>query len=376
MVINGAARAEADDAEAAAVVALVTGAAATRGGLANVLGVSKATASRVVERLQRRGWVEEAAPPQRVRGQRGRPPAGVRPAAGLGYVVGADLEGLAMRACVLDAQRRVVAGRRRRIDRRWGPGTLFRRWRELVEEVLAESGVSPRRLVAVGLALPGVAWPGSCRVRAWLPPGRFADLDAGAVFAPLGVPVRCADNTLCVADYERRFGAARRLERFALVLVRYGLGGVVFAGGAFVVGDVLPVAEVGHLRVDPRGAWCVCGRRGCLDALVSGRTWPAARARRGAAWRAELRRRARWLGAGLAAWVATARVPHLMLHGIYNEYSDVVRPEVSRALDRELGTLRVDPPQVVFGRTGEMQASLGAALRAAETELPRYLRAL
>ena len=47
-----------------------------------------------------------------------------------------------------------------------------------------------------------------------------------------------------------------------------GVGGGVIADGRLLRGEHGFAGEVGHMRVDPGGALCGCGRRGCWETVV------------------------------------------------------------------------------------------------------------
>ena len=48
-----------------------------------------------------------------------------------------------------------------------------------------------------------------------------------------------------------------------------GVGAGVVIGGELFVGDQFAAGEIGHVVVDDEGALCKCGKRGCLEAVVS-----------------------------------------------------------------------------------------------------------
>ena len=47
------------------------------------------------------------------------------------------------------------------------------------------------------------------------------------------------------------------------------MGAGIVIGGELFVGDQFAAGEIGHVVVDDEGALCKCGRRGCLEAVVS-----------------------------------------------------------------------------------------------------------
>jgi len=352
------------------IAAMVTLGAASRKELEAALALGKASISRTVDRLIRKQYVTEG---PKVASSRGRKAASLRLKPGLAYLVGTDLEGLAVRGCVMDCSRRIVAAARREIGPRWSVGRILKSWSELLEELIAKSGVPKHKIAGVGVGLPGVVASDGLHSRAYLPPGRWVELDAGRVLAGLGLPATGANNVLCVADYERRLGAARGRTSFLAVLVRYGLGAVMFGNGAFLVGDESFTCEFGHMRISAGGPACACGSRGCLDVVASGRTLPAPGRRKGPDWERELARRVRALATGIANLLKVFHPPLVILDGVYNDHESFVRPRLVKALETELSGVALSVPEVAFGARAQFKASLGAALRAGDAFLAEHL---
>lgn len=353
------------------ITAMVTAGADSRKQLQDTLGLGKASISRIVDRLIRSGRI---LPGDKFNASaRGRKATSLRVRPDLAYLIGTDLEGLAVRACVLDCSRRVVASARCAIGARWSVPRILGRWSELVEEVIVKAGVSRERIAGIGAGLPGVVARDGLRTHAYLPPGQWVDLDARDTLSRLGIPVTGANNVLCVAEYERRMGAARGLKSFLVILARYGIGVAMYGNGAFLIGDETFTTELGHMRVKRGGPVCVCGNQGCIDVIASGRTLPNPSRRKGPAWAKELNRRVITLGTGIANLLKVFHPPVVVLEGIYNEYEPVVRPKLVETLEGELGGVGLMTPEVVFGEVAELKASIGAAFRAGEVLLPQHL---
>ena len=348
---------------------MAAGGAESRKALAVALGLGKAAISRTVDGLVRGGYVEEGA--KLSTAGRGRRTTSLHVRPGLAYLLGTDLEGLAVRACLVDCGRRVVTTARRRIGARWSVGRILRQWSGLLEEMTAKSGVRRELIAGIGAGLPGVVARDGLRSRAYLPPGELVNLDASEALGGVGVPVRGANNVVCVAEYERRLGVARGRTSFLAVLARYGIGAAMYGQGGFLVGDGACACELGHMRIRAGGERCVCGRRGCLDVIASGRTLPAGGRQRGGG-EAELRRRVRALGTGIANLLKVFHPPLVVLDGIYNEDEARVRPELVQALAGELSGLGLATPEVVFGGKEEFKTSIGAALRAGDAFLAEF----
>src|SRR5699024_6600641 len=59
------------------------------------------------------------------------------------------------------------------------------------------------------------------------------------------------------------------IQEFRRVLFRSGTGDGVLLGGRVYRGFAGTAGEIGHVQVDPGGAICRCGRRGCLNTVVA-----------------------------------------------------------------------------------------------------------
>ena len=83
-----------------------------------------------------------------------------------------------------------------------------------------------------------------------------------------GAPVRVGNDANLAALAEFRTGAWAGTSDLIYVTGEVGIGGGIIAGGRPLLGIRGFGGEVGHMRVDPAGPRCVCGRRGCWEALI------------------------------------------------------------------------------------------------------------
>lgn len=357
--------------DARIVAEMVRSGVQSRREIGSRLGMSKGSISRAVERLIRAAFIEQG---RRFNGSgRGRKttPLKVRPA--LAYALGTDVEGMALRACLLDCSGRVVAEGKRTVGARWSMSRTLKQWSSLIEQVLKNCGVSRRKIVGLGAGLPGTISRNGLRVRAYLPPGRWVDFDASAELGRFRLPLTAANNVVCVSEYERRAGAAKGAASFVSILARYGLGAAMYSDGSFLIGEEAFAGEFGHMRVAVRGPDCICGRKGCLDVFASGRTWPPTNHRKGPRWKRELARGSRYLAIGLANLLKVFHPPIVIFNGIYNSHEEQVKPILMEILEHDLAGLGLSVPEVVFGEPVEFKASIGAALRARDAFLQAHL---
>ena len=344
----------------------------SRRDLGKKLGVSKAAMTQSVNRLIEADLVEEGASFNELR--RGRKTISLKVKPDIVYFLGTDIEGLSIHACLLDCDKRVISSAKHTISPSWSINKILNQWAEVVEEVIESAQVDIQKIVCVGIGLPGkVAQNGGLRSRAILPPGRWTNLDANIILRKYNLNAKAAHSVFCVAEYERRIGRAQHSNNFVTIVLRYGSGAAIFANGAYITGEEYLTGELGHMRVDINGPKCFCGQRGCLDTLISGRTWIEKNITSDALLRKELLKRAKYLAIGLGNFFKIIHMPLAIIDGIYNEYKYYFKPYFLDALNLELKELDISPPEIVFGDTVEFKASIGAAILAADVFLQDYL---
>jgi len=140
----------------------------------------------------------------------------------------------------------------------------------LIDTALAAiRGVWNNDVDAVGVGIAGlVHWPEG--VFAWGPHVEGTDVPLKALLEEeLDVPV-AVDNDANVAAFgERVAGAARGFNDFLLVTLGTGIGGAIMIDGSVYRGESF-AGEWGHIRHDPAGLLCDCGKRGCWETVASG----------------------------------------------------------------------------------------------------------
>lgn len=129
---------------------------------------------------------------------------------------------------------------------------------------LAAASDSP--VLGIGIGTPGVS--GGQGVIASAPRLGWRDVPLAAmVEAATSLPVVTINDADCAALAERRYGGAAA--NMLLVQLAAGVGAGVLIDGRVVRGAYGMAGEIGHVVVDPGGAPCPCGKRGCLEIALS-----------------------------------------------------------------------------------------------------------
>ena len=182
-------------------------------------------------------------------------------------VLGIDIGGNQIRAGMVDPEGAILASRTipTPADLDTFLPSLQDAIRWLVESTELPSGV--------GVGCKGMIDPDTTRIETLRGPLHFLQglRIVDLVGLPLEVPV-FADNDARVAlAGEMVWGAARGRENVLMLTLGNGVGGAALVNGRVLRGHSGVAGNMGHLTVDPHGAICSCGNRGCLETVFSAR---------------------------------------------------------------------------------------------------------
>ncbi len=184
----------------------------------------------------------------------------------------------------------------------------------------------------------------------------------------LGAPASVDNDANVAALGEYRYGAGQGCASLLYVTVSTGVGGGWVLDGRIFSGADGMAGEIGHTVVDPQGPPCICGRRGCAEAMACGPAL-ARRARERLAAEPGAGERLRTVVGGDLNAVTGERVAHAAADG--DTLAQQVLDDAARALGLCIGTAitLMNPERVVVGggvaKSGESYwRSLRAAARA------------
>lgn len=246
-----------------------TGRAPTRAVLTAELGVTRATAGAVAAELEALGLIQVDARPQGAAGGQGRPSHRLAIAPRGPVVLAAQVHADGFRAALVGLGGRIVATAPGRMTVPADPAGVLDAVVEAGAGLLRETG---RRCVGAGLAVPSaVAEPEGTALNplhiAWAAGAPVRDLFTRSLHAAgIGHAGFTGNDVNLAALAEHRHGAGRGAQHLLCVATGHrGVGGALVLDGRLHTGSSGLALEVGHLTVNPDGALCHCGNRGCLD---------------------------------------------------------------------------------------------------------------
>lgn len=271
--------------------------------------------------------------------------------------------------------------------RRAGDGNIDRHLRrptprtaEGILDEVAETASTLGEGLAIGVGLAGLV-DHDRGTLVWAPHLPGEGVEVAALSERLGAAVVVDNDANCAAVAEHRQGAARGADHVVMLTVGTGIGMGLVIDGHIHRGRA-HAGEAGHMTVDPDGARCACGRRGCWETKVSGLRLDgtalellgegtsaadlidAARAGHPPA-KAAVEEAGSWLGVGIETLVL-ALDPDVVVVGGAAAQADLLLEPARRRLMRTEGAGHRAPPPVRAGILGPDAGAVGAAICASE----------
>jgi predicted NBD/HSP70 family sugar kinase len=236
-----------------------------RADVARATELSPATVTAITAELIEEGFVYEKAAGD---SSGGRPPIllAINPLGG--YVVGIKLMEDHAIGALTDLEANILERHQLPLKNRTGENAI-KVMAELVELLLIKGSIQRSKLIGVGVGLAGIVDSNHGILRQ-SPYFGWRDMPVRNLLKEiLQVPVFIDNDVNTFTLAERWFGSGQGIRDFLTVTIGRGVGLGIVTNGQFYRGAGGGAGEFGHIVVEPDGPLCECGKRGCLEALVS-----------------------------------------------------------------------------------------------------------
>lgn len=231
--------------------------------LADATNLSAATISSIVRELTSKKKVETTSV-----SRNGRHALYVTLTQQGGLVAGVSIGALDLRIALGDGSGKILNEKHMPLPLRHQPDTTIIQALSLLHEMVELVGFQLVNLKQVTIALPApINLQGEVAVPEIMPGWNGTQI-ADRFERGLGVrPVIENDaNMACLAQVQ---DLELRKQDVVYVHADYEIGGALYINGKLHKGQSGMAGEIGHMQVDPNGAVCACGRRGCLNTVAS-----------------------------------------------------------------------------------------------------------
>lgn len=185
------------------------------------------------------------------------------------YSIGVDLGGTNLRIAAVDQQGSLLEKVTLGTQVALGRDRVVRDMCAAIQQVAGKYHGSGT-LRGIGIGVPGIIDMKTGMVHESPNLPDWADYPARTeIEKQLGTLVILENDANAAAFGEQWLGAARDVEDMAMLTLGTGVGGGLVLGGRIWHGMTGMANEFGHTTVEPEGALCGCGNRGCLEAYAS-----------------------------------------------------------------------------------------------------------
>lgn len=233
--------------------------------LSHLTGLAPSSVTRLIRTLTEIGLIVETGKGE---SSGGRMPTLIVPNPQAGLIISLDLSGPHLRGGVFDAANNLIKD----ISQPFvglGPEAIEKQILDIVHSLLDESMDGHHPPLGIGVSVPGVTdmitgdIQNSFNLRLYNFPLRKI------LVSEFNLPVYIEKDANVAALAEHYYGAGRDLDSLVYILVSTGIGSGIFSEGQIFRGETGQSGELGHIIVDPGGQLCVCGKRGCLEAIAA-----------------------------------------------------------------------------------------------------------
>jgi glucokinase-like ROK family protein len=242
----------------------------SRAELVKLTGLAAPTVSRIVDKLVND---EKLAIYKGIgHSNGGRPPVMVDFNSSDKYVLGIDLGATLIRGVLADLDAEILMEIQLPTGKEEGYHSVINNLVDVVERLMSRRGLDSDSVIGLGVGVAGLL-DKKKKVLNFSPDFGWRNVEFKKdIEAKVKVPVFVENSTRLMALGEKAYGQGKDLENFIVVNVGYGIAAGLVVGGQVVDGGYGYSGEFGHMTIDPDSmVVCDCGRKGCLEALASGR---------------------------------------------------------------------------------------------------------
>ncbi len=248
---------------------IVSSAPVSRSQISRTTGLTGAAVSRITRELIEVGLVREGQTVE-IKGQVGRRNIRLELADNGAFVLGIAMTANAQSVSIGNSKGEIVAQHRMFNLDLSDPLVVVEQFSRSVRKLVKSAKIDPSRLVGCGVAVGGVVDPTSGTLIRSDPLG-WNDVPLASMFAEkLGLPVRLEGRAVALLTAEQKSGSAVTKKNVALISNGLWIGGALMLDGRVVKGQSNMIGQIGHFAIHGNLEHCVCGRKGCLDAVASG----------------------------------------------------------------------------------------------------------
>lgn len=235
--------------------------------IAKITGLSIPTVMKITDELEEMKMICSIG---RGESTGGKPPEMLEFVPDAFYVVGVDIGRSRVKVILMNMDAKIYARKDMISAGTEDAENFIDRIADLVEEVIEEADIPVKRLLGIGIGMPGILNLSVGKV-VFSPNFMWHDVDLLSVFKRrFSYPVYWENANRSLALGEKWFGISRSAHQILTVNLGYGIGAAMLEDNRIERGSSGCSGELGHMILKKDGDLCSCGNHGCLESISSG----------------------------------------------------------------------------------------------------------
>jgi N-acetylglucosamine repressor len=241
----------------------------SRAEISNITHLSATTVSALVEELLLEGTIEEI-------GERAAVGAGRRAIALQinkkgGYVIGISLGNKFLICAVLDLHGDLIAEYKSKIV--LGNEAITEQIHVAIRDCLEQANLlNSGSIKGIGIAAPGIIdETGETIIYSSYLKLSNLNLKSQLKSSFPGIPIQIVNDSNASAFAEHYNGVGKNQNHLLFFTINEGVGSGLILNSQIFSGYQGAAGEIGHIPVDPNGELCSCGKRGCIETIITTR---------------------------------------------------------------------------------------------------------
>jgi len=241
----------------------------TKSDIARKINISQQTINNIVKELVKKDLVLEVGLRKSTK-EGGKRPVLLKFNENAGYIIGSMMGPKKIKGILTNYNANIMIEKRIQNNIKASHEEIISSMIKMFEEIIKEAGIERSKVLGIGIGVPGIVDEKRGVIRLLPYMSNWENIKIAKIIKDrMGIDVFVSNENRVRSYGEKMFGLAKKLNNFALILTGYGIGGGCFINSKCITGRNLFAGEFGHLKLSSDGPKCVCGNKGCLNALVN-----------------------------------------------------------------------------------------------------------
>ncbi|HOV63811.1 MAG TPA: ROK family transcriptional regulator [Spirochaetia bacterium] len=188
-----------------------------------------------------------------------------------GYIIGIELGATGCEIGISNLEAELIDFDSSPVDLSHGPDPVIFQINEHIDTLMKKNNVSSELLLGIGMGLPSSV---DYKIGSAIYPAFMPGWHMYPIRQLLQERYRCAVfidnevNTMALGEYY--LGKDRKYQNLLFIKAGTGIGAGIVVNGEIYRGENGFAGNIGHINVGGRTELCMCGKTGCLEAIVGG----------------------------------------------------------------------------------------------------------